>query len=356
MSLSDQQQKISGAWVSLDVAESIYVLYPDNEELFSPSTPNAGRYIVLLNSKVIQFGFYESNGSTIYFQDQKTKNAVVYQLVSSDSSEWRFYHYDFKNNQEYRYTFTLHQVNNQESDQWYVNYLFDLDEESLQSTFSSDLESFGLGLFYAPGNHHRYIRFYSTGNGRRINRLAPEIQDSLRSNEVAKNSYQLGIVLTTKVSKSILFDSGIIINREGFKSNRIQSNSSRSFNLDYTFTYVDVPLTFRIYPVKKSLRFYFKFGVVPKFYSSNAIVKTTFDQENQILNEEKTAFTDGQFVNLNMSGLFGLGLEYNIFSNAFIFVQPTYQSMLKAFASQQYVKRYLYNQNIVVGLKWSLAE
>ena len=354
--LANLQQKISGEWVSLNTVGNLYVLYPDDEENTNVLTASSGRYVILQDANVIQFGFYESNGSTVYFQDQKTKNASVFQFMSSDSAEYVIYQYDNNSDKEFLYTLVPHPINTTQSDQWYVKYLFNLDEESLQSTFSSDLESLGLGLFYAPGTHHRYIRFYSTGNGRRVNRLEPLVQDSLRSNEVSKNSFQFGLVLTTKVSKSILFDSGIILNREGFKSSRIQNNSSSSYNLDYTFTYIDVPLTFRIYPIKKSLRLYLKLGVVPKFYSSNTILKTTFDQENNILGEEKSSFSDGQFVNLNMAGLVGLGLEYNIFSKAFLYVQPTYQSMLKAFASQQYVKRYLYHQNIQFGIKWSLAE
>lgn len=352
--LKKEEVREQDGWEVIPSESQIYVLFPDDETTTSTLQSQGGRYVFEVNDQVKQYGFYESNGSTIFFQDQKTNTIQIFVIRSNEPDETVFYQHDIQSNEERLYTFDAYQYDEQKANDHYVKYLFDLDEESLQSTFSNSLENFGISFFYAPSTSHRFIKFYSTGSGRRRSGLNPEIQDSINNIEIPRNGFQIGLVLTTKLNRFMLFESGLIFNQEGFQTSKIQSNTSNSYNLDYVFSYVDVPLAFRFYPLNKSLRGYIKLGLIPKFYRTNRIHRTNYDTENTVLSRQEDAFTDGQFVNLNMSVTAGIGLEYNLFSDAFIYVQPVYQSMIKAFASQQFVKRYLNNTSVQIGLKWNM--
>lgn len=352
--LKKEEVREQDGWKDISIESQIYVLFPDDETTTSTLQSQGGRYVLEMDDQIKQYGFYESNGSTIFFQDQKTSTIQIYVIRSNEPDETVFYQHDIQSNKERLYTFDSYQYEEQKANDLYVKYLFDLDEESLQSTFSNSLENFGISIFYAPSTSHRFIKFYSTGNGRRSSGLAPEVQDSISNLEIPRHGFQVGLVLTTKLNNFMLFETGIIFNQEGFQTRKIQSNASNSYNLDYSISYVDVPLAFRFYPLNKSLRGYIKLGLIPKFYLTNRIQRTNYDTENTVLSRQEDAFTDGQFVSLNMSVTAGIGLEYNLFSDAFIYVQPVYQSMIKAFASQQYVKRYLNNTSVQIGLKWNM--
>jgi hypothetical protein len=352
--LKKEELREQDGWKVLSIDSKVYVMFPDDENTTSTLQSQGGRYVLEVNEQVKQYGFYESNGSTIFFQDQKTNTIQIFVIRSNELNETVFYQHDIQSNKERLYTFDAYQYEEQKANDLYVKYLFDLDEESLQSTFGNSLENFGISVFYAPSTSHRFIKFYSTGSGRRRSGLTPEAQDSISNIEIPRHGYHIGLALTTKLNNFTLFESGLILNQEGFQTRKIQSNASNSYNLDYSFSYVDVPLAFRFYPLNKSLRGYIKLGLISKFYLTNRIQRTNYDTENTVLSREEDAFTEGQFVSLNMSVTAGFGLEYNLFSDAFIYVQPVYQSMIKAFASQQYMKRYLNNTSVQIGLKWNM--
>lgn len=352
--LQKEEVRAEDGWKTISSQSQIYLLFPDDENTTSTLESQGGRYVLEVNDQVKQFGFYESNGSTIFFQDQKTNTIQIFVIKSDEPDKTVFYQHDIGSDKEHLYTFSSYQYEKQIANDRYVKYLFDLDEESLQSTFSNSLENFGISIFYAPSTSHRFIKFYSTGNDQRRSGLAPNIRDSISDIEIPRHGYQLGLILTTKINRFMLFESGLIFNQEGYQTRKIQSSGSNSYNLDYLISYVDVPLAFRYYPLNKSLRGYLKFGLIPKFYRTNRIQKITYDTENTVLSRQEDSFTDGQFVRLNMSATIGIGLEYNLFSDAYIYVQPVYQTMIKAFASQQYVKRYLNNTSVQIGLKWNM--
>ncbi len=352
--LLQEEVKVQDRWEITQFESKIYILFPDDENTPTNLQSQGGRYVMESNNQVEEYGFYESNGSTIFFQDQKTNAIKIFVIRSDEPNRVVLYKHDLTNNKEHLYTFDSYQYDEQIANNHYVKYLYDLDKESLQSTFNNSLENFGISIFYAPSTSHRFIKFYSTGNGRRSSGLTPEVQDSIKNLEIPRHGYQLGLVFTTKINKLILFESGLIYNQEGFKTGKIQGDAANSYKLDYVFSYVDVPLAFRFYPLNKSLRGYLKLGLIPKFYLTNRIQRITYGTENTVLSRQNDSFSDGQFVSLNMSATVGIGLEYNLFSDAFIYVQPVYQSMIKAFASQKYVKRYLNNTSIQLGLKWNM--
>lgn len=342
-----QESTVNNQWVAPYKAFD-YLFFPDDEER---GDLNDGRYVILLNDKVEAYGFYQSNATSLILQDFKSDGASIYVIRLQSQDSLTLYNYDIKEKSEKTIILKKEEFDQQKGQSYYIDLLFDLNEEDLQSNFKQGIESLGIGFFYAPGEYHRFIKFYSGGSGRRQSGLDPGIQDSISKVEISTRSFSYGISFTTKIGPAMAFESGFVFNRMGFQTNKISLSDSRQGQIDYTFNYLDVPLVFRVYPINRTIRWYIKFGLIPQFYRNNEITQMIQDENGTTLDEDINSYTNGQFVNLNMAGTIGTGLELVVGSSGVLYVQPSYQSMLKAFASQSYVKRYLNQKSIAAGFK-----
>ena len=347
--LESQSRMEANQWQETSVRPEILLLFPDEET--ENDLAKGGRFVKQSSGKTLQYGFYQKNSTSYLFFDQKTKASSIFIIRAESENAIELYAKDFETNEEKISNWESAEFPFEEAESLYVKYLFDLDEDILQSNYKQSLEDFGIGVFFAPGIYHRFIKFYNGGQGGKIG-IPLGQQDSIRNIEDPSKSFSVGLLFTTKIGKIALFESGLILNKSGYETPIVEDFQLGRVRYDYAYTYVDVPLAFRFYPINKGLKWYLKFGLIPQFYRSNKISRIHYDMENNEISSDDLSFSDGQFVSLNMAGVLGTGLEYSIGGNFQVYIQPSFQTMLKAFASQQFVKRYLNNKSLHVGLKY----
>ncbi len=341
-----QQLKVLVYNQNSDVSNYL-LLYPEVEDELS-----TGNFIIYKEAKVTDKGYYSYNNQTFLIQSVIKSEATLYQLQTFDEHQMVWHKSDLQGLtlEEFQWNHFPDPNLDFSTDDLYTKELFNLgDINYSQGRYT--MEDFYLGAFYAPGDYYRNIVFYGKRNNKSI--LSEQIKDSIRTTEIPRKSYRYGLQFAARMNKFLLFEVGIVINKGGFKTLRFKPpKSTLQRSLSHTFTYVDIPLTLKAYVLNKWIRLYVQGGLVPNFFTSDLTVVNEFDNEIKVGTRQR-AYGDGQFTNLNASALIGIGLEFKLTPNWHIFVQPSYQEMLKAFSSQSFMKRYLKNSSLDFGIKYA---
>ena len=220
---------------------------------------------------------------------------------------------------------------------------------SSQTGFNA--KKFSLGILFSPDFDYRYLHIEND----EFNMV--QLRNDL---ETARLGFSAGIVVHYQIKKRLALESGIRLFDKGYK---YEMNNKGLVDMDgnlYTddpaipeelksedhFYYLGIPVKLNYYFLQRKISLFVSAGVSTDFFLSGKTKRIMkFEDRTEIQKYDQ----DGDFNNVNFTGLAGLGLEINVLQKLKLRVEPTFRYSFTPVIDAQ-VKEHLYSfgANIVL--------
>lgn len=194
----------------------------------------------------------------------------------------------------------------------------------------------------------------------------PDIEEYLlnsRSLDRGKVNWRAGLNYNRRITDRFYFKTGLRMASVGFKQTIIEqiielgtdSTGALTINMQsnhivYAFVdywFMEIPILGRMEFGKNKLTAFIETGIAPSFYVTTRR-NTIYSDKAKYYNQVKSLYA---YNRLHITGVFSLGLNYNLNPKYQLFFQPTLRYLFTPLSNRLALKEHLYNFGIELGVR-----